>query len=392
MDNNVRDPAGAYQPGELCTGVSNDHNLKEKSQGLTMDTTAGSAADKKRNKLGYHRTSVACVHCRRRKIRCLLASNDTQGRCENCIKLKKECHFFPVDQQPPIETKRSRAGSKAGTTSTETSITSSPPALVSGGMMDQKDSYFQFAPMPLNSSQDLSPFESGPFAATPMSTFSPDPLNAQDLGAVQAVNPSVSWDAPSYFDQQVPGVIPKSQMTTPTNTLWNQPSPVAPLSTASSIPGTPVSPGILPSTGDPTAFGVQDSSVWRIQPTRSMTLSSSDIAPYQNQYQQPMPPEFKRRMTAPGNTFVRPVNGAMAELSSSIVPVSYGQTQTPVAYSAWEPIQGQPTVPQNLNQAVIGSTADAMGGWYPADPQQYARMKQEEANTFAGLPQSMNPP
>lgn len=116
-------------------------------------------------------TDVSAVHCRRRKIRCLLASDDT--RCENCIRLKKECHFFPVDQQPPIETKRSRAGSKAGTTSTEASITSSPPALGGGGMMDQKDSYFQYAPMPLNSGQDISQFEPGPFAATPMSNFSP---------------------------------------------------------------------------------------------------------------------------------------------------------------------------------------------------------------------------
>ncbi|KAK2066483.1 hypothetical protein P8C59_000297 [Phyllachora maydis] len=36
-----------------------------------LATTPEQAADKKRNKLGYHRTSVACGHCRRRKIRFL---------------------------------------------------------------------------------------------------------------------------------------------------------------------------------------------------------------------------------------------------------------------------------------------------------------------------------
>ncbi len=74
-------------------------------------------SDKRRNKLGYHRTSVACGeqhpenaqagwsadicdqgHCRRRKIRCLLAPDDPQGRCSNCIRLKKECNFYPVEQ------------------------------------------------------------------------------------------------------------------------------------------------------------------------------------------------------------------------------------------------------------------------------------------------------
>ncbi|KAI5466013.1 hypothetical protein BGZ63DRAFT_420538 [Mariannaea sp. PMI_226] len=59
--------------------------------------------DKKRNKLGYHRTTIACGHCRKRKIRCVPAQTDLQGRCVNCIRLKKECEFYPVDQPPPSE-------------------------------------------------------------------------------------------------------------------------------------------------------------------------------------------------------------------------------------------------------------------------------------------------
>ncbi|KAF3942214.1 hypothetical protein ABW19_dt0202164 [Dactylella cylindrospora] len=63
--------------------------------------------DKKRNKLGYHRTSVACGHCRRRKIRCILAK-DESGRCSNCIRLKKECSFYPVESTD----RRPRSASK----------------------------------------------------------------------------------------------------------------------------------------------------------------------------------------------------------------------------------------------------------------------------------------
>lgn len=64
-----------------------------------------SEIDKKRNKLGYQRISIACAHCRRRKIRCLVADDDPQQRCQNCIRLKKECVFYPVDQQSAMENK-----------------------------------------------------------------------------------------------------------------------------------------------------------------------------------------------------------------------------------------------------------------------------------------------
>ena len=47
-------------------------------------------------------------HCRRRKIRCIPAPGDLQNRCANCIRLKKECNFYPVDQGPPSELKNQR--------------------------------------------------------------------------------------------------------------------------------------------------------------------------------------------------------------------------------------------------------------------------------------------
>ena len=44
---------------------------------------------------GYNRVTNACGHCRRRKIRCHVDPTDTQGRCSNCIRLKKKCNFIP---------------------------------------------------------------------------------------------------------------------------------------------------------------------------------------------------------------------------------------------------------------------------------------------------------
>ncbi len=108
------------------------------------------SAEKRRNKLGYHRTSVACGkykfnskcslsifvvtngmtdpitlgHCRRRKIRCIAAPGDPQQRCSNCIRLKKECNFYPVDQQPPPDPRR--RGSKAQSGPERASESSSP--------------------------------------------------------------------------------------------------------------------------------------------------------------------------------------------------------------------------------------------------------------------------
>ncbi|KAI0206287.1 hypothetical protein F4808DRAFT_469474 [Astrocystis sublimbata] len=66
------------------------------------------SADKKRNRLGYARTNMACGNCRKRKIRCQPVKDD--GRCSQCIRLKKDCQFYAVDQQPPPSVVR--AGSR----------------------------------------------------------------------------------------------------------------------------------------------------------------------------------------------------------------------------------------------------------------------------------------
>ena len=119
-------------------------------RGLANSEAGMTLVEKRRNKLGYHRTSVACGtchhnyvlrryliavksgHCRRRKIRCLLAPDDPQQRCANCIRLKKDCNFFPVDQQPQIDN-RSRHSPRADTLGSTSSDSS--PALPGGHLL-----------------------------------------------------------------------------------------------------------------------------------------------------------------------------------------------------------------------------------------------------------------
>src|SRR5258708_6544521 len=73
--------------------------------------------------------NLSSGHCRRRKIRCVIAPEDPNARCHNCIRLKKDCHFYPVEQQPQL-VKRTRSGSQFEATPNdqETSVSSSSPA------------------------------------------------------------------------------------------------------------------------------------------------------------------------------------------------------------------------------------------------------------------------
>lgn len=130
------------------------------------------------------------VHCRRRKIRCLLATDDPQSRCSNCIRLKKACNFFPVDQQPANE-RRPRTGSKIETKDSGGSASSSSsPKISTSRAEDQADTFTQFqAPLTayppsaasINSAMVSPPGSAGtyfaPFTARRTKTFhSPSPF------------------------------------------------------------------------------------------------------------------------------------------------------------------------------------------------------------------------
>ncbi|EIT72649.1 C6 finger domain protein [Aspergillus oryzae 100-8] len=325
------------------------------SQTAIMESST--AADKKRNKLGYHRTSVACVHCRRRKIRCLVAADDAQGRCENCIRLKKECQFFPVDQQPPIE-KKARPGSN--TASTDPSTASSSPPAVSGG--EQTEAFFPYQPIPLSSAPDVAAFNAGAFAGNSMTSFAPDRnVGAPEFATAPPLDPSVPWD--EFTTISADGQIltnmsaGKPQMVNMPSNVWSPgPNPMATMPMAQGLP-TPTVPSQPQTLSPAPTYAIQpDGSVWQVPPTRPMTYPPPPdmaAAPYPNpgQFQQP-PPDMNPDMASPVQPFpgnhVNPQSPLPTDLQGTPVAVTYAGTPAAMGFPAWQDVNNMS--PMNVVQ------------------------------------------
>ncbi|KAH6660572.1 hypothetical protein BKA67DRAFT_653742 [Truncatella angustata] len=148
----------------------------------------GSAGEKKRNKLGYHRTSVACTHCRRRKIRCIPYVNDPQGRCQNCIRLKKECTFHSVGQELPPSSIQ-RPGVRTGVGPKIASASTSPTAPNHPSDISPSQPYPQIATVA--SLQNMGP----PIKPDPYSRDVKLPSNATTNRGFQYGNSGNNWVA-----------------------------------------------------------------------------------------------------------------------------------------------------------------------------------------------------
>ncbi|KAK5278784.1 hypothetical protein LTR16_008274, partial [Cryomyces antarcticus] len=90
-------------------------------------------------------------HCRRRKIRCAVNPDDLAGRCSNCIRLKKECRFYPIEQQPPHENRGQSSCKISARSGTSSALPSSPPMLPLGSAIDHGE---RFGPYPQLTSND----------------------------------------------------------------------------------------------------------------------------------------------------------------------------------------------------------------------------------------------
>lgn len=76
----------------------------------------------------------------------MVDENDPQQRCQNCIRLKKECLFYPVEQQGAME-ERSQSSSKAAPSST---VSSSPGDIGSARSFDEREGHNEFPTLPSN--------------------------------------------------------------------------------------------------------------------------------------------------------------------------------------------------------------------------------------------------
>ncbi|KAF2257128.1 hypothetical protein BU26DRAFT_36586 [Trematosphaeria pertusa] len=353
---------------------------------LALGTTGelSPTSDKRRNKLGYHRTSVACGHCRRRKIRCLVANDEPTGRCANCIRLKKECNFYPVDQNP--ENPRPQTGAiKDVNPGASASATSSPrhPPSMSGEKIDE------FRP----------PFN-GPVSGNPVSRYGVpgdpevEPHHVPPSSGVP-MQQQPPYGYPHAIDTQwppAPGFLPSTSVAeSPSSSsgYW-RPSP----STANSTYGSEsnVSGGHTPatmSTSSTMSYGGQpDSHNWGAPgfqpPTRSMSYGNIEGIP--QQYSNPglgiQQHDYPRRTspypypstidTSPSTLRSSSIGGhTSAPLSAPILPNQQYSYPTP-----WNPYGGGPAPAPAPGHEMPAPSRSMSGQWYH-EPGQLDQVQEE---------------
>ncbi|GKT82933.1 fungal Zn binuclear cluster domain containing protein [Colletotrichum tofieldiae] len=209
-------------------------NVRPQQANTSDPSQSGLAGDKKRNKLGYHRTSVACA-----------SPAIGESRCINCIRLKKECSFFPVDQPPlPQATEpRPKAPSRASS-GPKVASASSSPAMAAGQSLDvsQRQQYRPgvmhtapgMAPPPIQPSaiENLAPRpQPNDHHETWKSYTEQSPITPSFSPYTSQAPPSASWgnaDSNAPGDMGYSSFAPGSSMTYPRNTPLPPQYPVMP--------------------------------------------------------------------------------------------------------------------------------------------------------------------
>ncbi|KAG6002788.1 hypothetical protein E4U21_002778 [Claviceps maximensis] len=288
-----------------------------------VQSQQASAAEKKRNKLGYHRTSIACRqiagHCRRRKIRCI-ASPDTPNRCVNCIRLKKECSFYPVDQQPGPETRLKAASRQSGDPGA--SSTSSSPAVGTGSPIDT----------PLSTLKNIiSPSTSQRGHADCFSDASVSPNGISTGNRYTFTNPSPGW-VPT--DMTPVGVAKPDDISIPWHAYPTEPSMSGQFS-----PYAQTSSASVAWTSGTSETGSHDEMAWGefSNPIRSLSYSgeSSDghpQGPFMSLSQAHQAQSYERRQPSLSDIY-SPYPATVAGVSSHSMPVVSGGP-TPVIHGA----------------------------------------------------------
>ncbi|MCJ1387421.1 hypothetical protein MMC18_000264 [Xylographa bjoerkii] len=346
---------------------------------LAAGDIAMSLAEKRRNKLGYHRTSVACVHCRRRKIRCLLAPDDPQNRCSNCIRLKKECNFFPVDQQPPIE-RRPRAGSRTEGRSDENSVSSSSsPGLIVGRGMESVDHFSQYPMLPITShvyTGSLAPMSAG--IISPPSSIGPGSSRAYEF---PPHHDRTNWE--NQLHEHIPLSAGHSYAEDHMSGHWRE-SPITPVYSPYT-PGPPnsLAPQVRDGSGTFAPFGAPRHEPGWAAPTRSMSYGHvEDLSNHHlNHYQPPYQMDLRRRASEMHPPSLQTSNSSNASTSDLPGPPMSVPMSSQVVHQ-----HGLPAAWSSLpTQSPMHKLAD-YGNWY-SEPTQLARVQEEDvASHYNGEP------
>ncbi|KAH8891003.1 hypothetical protein GQ53DRAFT_166624 [Thozetella sp. PMI_491] len=332
------------------------------------------AGEKRRNKLGYHRTSVACGHCRRRKIRCIPSPNDHQGRCINCIRLKKDCSFYPVDQQPPQDARQKSASRSS--VGPKMASNSSSPALQTGLPSDMHGQSPYPPQLTMPSISSMAP----PMKPPGSDSFSPDsklPSSATGARQYEYGHHGINWmSADASPNSSKPGDLSATWRTYPSE------SPITPAFS----PFTPHAPP--PSATWPTPVSAESApredipwSSYPQPPPRSLSFGAESMASHTPQQYPPIsqisshasrpyerksssmsadmyPPPSATTIpgieTVPGTTLDHNVSLS----AGAVPPPNYGSWQQqpysyskpPEGYAGWYGEQGQQQLSPSGNQ------------------------------------------
>jgi len=299
-------------------------------------------------------TIQSAGHCRRRKIRCLVANDDLLQKCANCIKLKKECSFLPVDH-PPDEEQRSRTGSRAEAASGEVSgsSSSSPPI---GSMVDQMESFNHFAPLPLStqeyppSTTTLSPHAHGR-SLTMSATFREADKSAAQFSArtyeyTQHHEQPPPWDSP-YLDHG-PLSAGNSTPDDPSQSYWR--SPLTP-AFAAHFSGPPTSSSSRESGASFTSLAPLSQGLGFPMPPRSMSVHGGQD--FHRNYQIHFSPAYETDIRRRASEMMHPPSLQVSRNSSNTsiseasgTPLSVHPNQWPASQPNWAPLTAPPLAKQ----------------------------------------------
>jgi hypothetical protein len=298
-------------------------------------------------------------HCRRRKIRCLLPTpEDPQGRCANCIRLKKECNFYPVNTESAPQELRASSASRKGTQSgaPSTSGPASPQATDTSNPVPADDLRFPTL------KQELLPTSQAEGFGVP-STDGQYPLPGYGYPTFQSTD---GWAAPGF--SQGHAQVPNTQQEAGGN-YWSPTHPNAssayqtsPTAVAEPVPSTP-----FESSGFPYHQNTQN---W-VQPR---SLSFGHIEGLQHHYpytglsshhssQVPSPAFPPYAPPLPSNHPSAPATEAAT--NSIHTPATTQQLPSYPYQPAWQPSYPQPASIPSTHEPHTGSFANTQ--WY-ADP------------------------
>lgn len=326
----------------------------------------------------------------------MLAPEDAQGRCSNCIRLKKECNFFPVEQQPPSESSKHGALKESrGSIGHSSSSSPSPSHPQRSSNHDHVTNFRQYPSGSMTSaSQDFPSHhhDAGPRTASMPSMSKPSLL----LSSTSSIRPPMphmqtapplpgtvdyarterppGWDGSPYLDQSPMSNGPRPILEDPSSSFWRPTeSPMTPaFSSIGGLPGIPAIHHRESVSAYPYTVHREDPT-WPLQ-SRSMSFSQLEGMSMNHSSPYPAVTEFKHAPTAhPYSSNYSASHASVPESTSA--PSAPPDGRAPNGSFAMPP-PWNPSFTGGSLGGMPGKGPDAFGGWYQ-EPGRLAQVTEE---------------